>query len=406
MPVTFQVAKHDANAIALPGYKQGGPQSPVEDLLKESCYKQWKESGEILQSSVTDSALPTLRSNKNGFVHTVVEAHGRHHHLRIRPDDVWIAILSQLSFYVNKHADELREYFVAHEGKKELWVYAVGTRYTVDFGRLARQMSDQIHQHVVDKTLVEWILPDFTTSTTNDTTICAILLMSTLQAYFSYGIGIICGIPSVTLEGEKADWERLYKRLDRLPELGEEPEQWAAMLRPILRRFVEAFDGQPDIPFWEHVVNRNDRICGLDLISGWITAFCVWDQDGKWLARNRRAGSQSLGSIKTEGNYTLDGIPYFELDMKDIPSGYGDVNVLVDDNGTTFDCKMVAGHVAATISKSSDDGVYDTLSPAPQWFMYVKGDKPRRGYEEEEAEKLARLMRDFEVKWGKHPARS
>lgn len=49
---------------------------------------------------------------------------------------------------VNKHAEELRNYFVEHEGKKELRVEAVGSRYTVDFGRLAIQMSSQIHQHV------------------------------------------------------------------------------------------------------------------------------------------------------------------------------------------------------------------------------------------------------------------
>ena len=51
-------------------------------------------------------------------------------------------------YSVNKHAEELRQYFVAHEGKKELWVRTVGTRYTVDFGRLARQMTSQIHEHV------------------------------------------------------------------------------------------------------------------------------------------------------------------------------------------------------------------------------------------------------------------
>ena len=92
---------------------------------------------------------------------------------------------------------------------------------------------------------------------------------------------LICGIPSVTLEGEKADWERLYKRLDRLPDLGNQPEQWMVMLRPILRRFVDAFDGDPDVTFWEHVVDRKYRGCGTEGHSGWITAFCVWNVDGE-----------------------------------------------------------------------------------------------------------------------------
>ena len=41
-----------------------------------------------------------------------------------------------------------------------------------------------MHQssQVVDKTLVEWILPDFTTTTVKDTTICAVLMMSSLKS--------------------------------------------------------------------------------------------------------------------------------------------------------------------------------------------------------------------------------
>ncbi|PIL35824.1 hypothetical protein GSI_01484 [Ganoderma sinense ZZ0214-1] len=372
MPVTFNVADEATERISRP---KNSCQT-VEDFFKASCYREWEASGEMIQSSVAESDLPKLKPQKNGFVHTVVEAYGRHHHLRIRPDDVWIAILSQLSFYVNKHAEELRKYFVAHEGKKELCVQAVGTRYTVDFGHIAVEMSSQVRKNIVDKTLVEWILPDFTTSTPQDIAICAVLLMSTLQKYFKYKADFICGIPSVTLEGEKADWEKLYKRLDRLPGLGSEPEQWAAMLRPILRRFVDAFDGNPDITFWKHVVHRN-QMCGYDGLSGWITAFCVWDMEGKWLAHDRTAGTvESSGSVMatrrsySDPFYTLDGVPYFSLDMGDIPVGYSEVDVLVDDNGLQLKCKMVSGHVASVISEAVKDGPSDTFESRPS-MVYI-----------------------------------
>ncbi len=36
--------------------------------------------------------------NKNGFAHTVIRAWQQDLHLRIRPDDVWLAILTQFSF--------------------------------------------------------------------------------------------------------------------------------------------------------------------------------------------------------------------------------------------------------------------------------------------------------------------
>ena len=46
-----------------------------------------------------------------------------------------------------------------------------------------------------------------------------------LFSYFSYTMILTCGIPSVTLEGEKSDWERLLTRLDKLDSFGEEPGQ-------------------------------------------------------------------------------------------------------------------------------------------------------------------------------------
>ncbi|KAM5540277.1 hypothetical protein V8D89_006096, partial [Ganoderma adspersum] len=365
IPVTFDVATRKARPI----FRDEDPHKTVGDFLRASCSEQWIDSGEMLQTSIAKSSLPTLKPQRNGFVHTVVEAYGQHHNLRIRPDDVWIAILSQLSFYVNKHAEELRKYFVfqhfvVHRGKKELRVEAVGSRYTVNFGCMAVQMSRQIHENirtlVIDKTLVEWVLPDFTTSTPQDTTICSVLLMLTLQKYFAYSFHITCGLPSVTLEGEKADWERLYDRFNRLLELGTEPEQWAAMLHPILHQFVDAFDGNLDVTFWEHVVNRN-RMCGHDGLSGWITAFCVWDVHGKWLANDINVTAPStggMGSVMTPNSthlwsdpkYTLDGVPYFSLDMKDILAGYSEVDVLVIDNGEEFLCKMVSGHIASAMS--------------------------------------------------------
>ena len=100
--------------------------------------------------------------------------------------------------------------------------------------------------------------------------------------YATYSIFIECGIPSVTLDGEKSDWEEIYRRLARLDELGDEAAVWARMLRPIVRRFVGAFDGAPDVDFWERVADM-DGYCGRDLWSGWITAFCVWSPEGKWL---------------------------------------------------------------------------------------------------------------------------
>ena len=112
--------------------------------------------------------------------------------------------------------------------------------------------------------------------------------------------------------------------------------------------------------------------------------------------------------------YTLDGVTYPNMGVSQIAQGFCEVDVLLDDNGAQFECMMVAGHVAFAVSSSSclsssslsavppveedaedaprpgpprrrgaagatesarKGGKYDTLSPAPQWFMFVKGQR-------------------------------
>ncbi|PIL33398.1 hypothetical protein GSI_04019 [Ganoderma sinense ZZ0214-1] len=58
------------------------------------------------------------------------------------------------------------------------------------------------------------------------------------------------------------------------------------MLRPILRRFITAFDGTPDEAFWKHIMYRDDGLCGKDNLSGWITGFCVWSNKGQWKGKD------------------------------------------------------------------------------------------------------------------------
>ncbi|KAI0690414.1 hypothetical protein C8T65DRAFT_834403 [Cerioporus squamosus] len=386
MPVTFTVATHPAEQW------WGTQRNTAYDILAVAC-----------------------GSHSNGFAHAVLNAWAGHFYLRIRPDDVWVAILNQLNFYINAHAEELRRYFVAHDGKRELKV----TSTSGDFAAFARKMSLKIRENVVDSTLVEWVLPDFTTTTVHDRAVCSIVMMASLKQYFTYASGETCGIPSVTLEGEKSDWEEIYRRLGRLYELGDEPSVWAEMLRPILRRFIRAFD-------W-----RSGReMCGQDDLSGWLTAFCVWDHKGQWKPRDmpdiiptqptKEPASNDIGEnvpsarartglgrfVKTlltskearkrledkstphesatgsvmatvpgsyrDRQYTLDGVSYFTIPTAEVPEGYCEVDVTLYHDEHKTHCTMVAGHFAISASPMESGGKPDTLSPAPHWVIFEK----------------------------------
>ncbi|KAF8967478.1 hypothetical protein BDZ97DRAFT_1903364 [Flammula alnicola] len=323
----------------------------------------------MLQTSFTTKDFSSLdiRSKRNGFVQTVTQAYNGHHHLIMRPDDVWIAILGQFNIYVNKNAKELRSHFVQHEDKKKLIVVMPGDRHDVNFGDLAMQMTQKIQENIVNPELRDWIIPNFTTTTHNDTVVCAVMMMATMKAYFEYEMSK-CGIPSVTLEGEKCDWEKILERLDVLETFGDEPKAWAKMLRPILQRFVQAFDGKPDITFWNKVSHHYSLGSGTLYLSGWITAFCVWDSEGQWQGTPRTAPVVRFGQQHFHPRLILDDVQYPAIDTQNIPMGFCQVDVKVIDSEGESDCVMMSGHMACLVEGETGD----TVRPLPSWYMFVK----------------------------------
>lgn len=83
--------------------------------------------------------------------------------------------------------------------------------------------------------VVKWLTPSFSTTTPLDVTVCQISIMNTLKSYFSYGMQILCGLPSVTLEGTLQDWEILIEKAKKLYEYV--LKDWADLLIPVLERF-------------------------------------------------------------------------------------------------------------------------------------------------------------------------
>ncbi|KAH7094535.1 hypothetical protein FB567DRAFT_510416 [Paraphoma chrysanthemicola] len=390
MPMTFKVADHPSNTFKRPYV------TSTQALFSQTCSKEFYESKRIIQSSFPSSTFTDthITANNNGFVNACWYAYSGHHHLTIRPDDIWFAILSQLNFYINANAESLRSHFVDHEGQKELVIKDVGSIDTFDFGVFARRMTGLIQENVKDPNLRDWIMPTFSTTTVDDRTTAAVLMMGSLQAYFSYTCMLMCGIPSVTLLGERADYEDILHRLDKLEELGSEPTDWAALLRPVLRRFIQSFDinataeVEQDVKdFWSRIAHVSGG-SGPSYISGWLTAFCFWRNDGKCMYKKREPVSQQpqpeTGSsrssrparIKRSSSYfELDDVVFHVVDTSDIPAGFASVPVKVDDNGTVHNTKMVAGSLGIAASESGEkgetgEGKLDSVRSLSGWLMY------------------------------------
>ena len=88
-------------------------------VVTESKTEQHKLNKAFIAGS-SEFDLSTYRPTNHGFVDACKLAYSEHHHLIIRPDDVWIAIMTQFASYMSSHGEEIRETFVSHGGKKEL----------------------------------------------------------------------------------------------------------------------------------------------------------------------------------------------------------------------------------------------------------------------------------------------
>ncbi|KAG9309571.1 hypothetical protein JVU11DRAFT_10551 [Chiua virens] len=290
---------------------------------------------------------------------------------------VWLAILTQFSFFVNGNAETLRSVFVAHEGKRELGIMdPLADRYSMKPGLMA---------------LLPPPLP-------TDTATSAIVMMGSMKEYFVYRLAGGCGLPKVTLEGEKKDWEDILRRLERLKKYGVQTIAWYHLLRPIISRFVAAYDdptSKHNLDFWNKVAQSTggedySPLC----LSGWITAFCVFGQLGQWQGNAINASAKSLRNPQhlsasqfvathlrpatpdTLPYLTLDDFPYPKIALSLIPFGYTYVDVKLDDHGQAFDTTFVAGSIGSHISSTM--GTRDTLRPVPGWWYFIKGKVPMR----------------------------
>lgn len=288
--------------------------------------------------------------------------------------------------YVNANAEALRSNFVSHKGQKELVVYDGGSRYSTSYSRISDSFIQALRENINDPSLREWILQTFSTTTATDRTVAAVAMMGTLQKYFSYKAVLDCGIPSVTLLGTREDWAKLRDAVadpKRLPEFGEETKVWSEVLGVVLNHFVESFD-EPNSSeikdFWQKIAHFSGG-SGPRYWSGWITAFCFWNEEGKYLRQspmlipNAYIGGRMMLGRNTERHLNIDGQDFHKVDSTELPPAWVSVPITMDDNGVEFSGRMIAGCVGLNVTESGEKleqggtGL-DTMRPETGWWIF------------------------------------
>ena len=201
-----------------------------------------------------------------GFVAAAMMAFAHHLPLSLSPDHLWTIISQGFAHHVNEHAEELRYQFVNHTGQIELRIYVHEFRMGQTtpgqweervFPQFVREIKKNLNNTKVYELLVETI---FSTSTPTTSAASQITLMAAMRAYFRYTMITLCGIPRITLEGKREDWQQLYDQTEQLQQFmlpNPQGQLWIKdIVLPILHEFLESFDGNVNYCFWQ--VRSND----------------------------------------------------------------------------------------------------------------------------------------------------
>jgi len=244
--------------------------------------------------------------------------------------------------------------------KRLLCLIISGNIANAPYDRLVTSMEIEIDKNLVDPEVRNWIMPNFSTTTRDDRVTAGVVFMATMKKYFDYKMCLMCGIPSVTLDGTLEDWEEIHRRLDKLETY--KLQDWRGMLNPILEQFIKAKRGEADKKFWSRICHYEGGGSGPTYLSGWITAFCLYDAEGQFQGKKETF----FGRLNKDDEWPL-------VETDDIPPGIVEVDVTVDDNGTEYKTVMLAGSMGMEIG-----GGGNSLKPKSGWVIALKGEETEK----------------------------
>jgi hypothetical protein len=149
---------------------------------------------------------------------------------------------------------------------------------------LVSKLVDKL-DHTIDKAPL-WMIPNFSTTTEKDRFVGQLAIMGSVKRFINFGYRVCCGIPGVTLHGNREDWVKLIEKLEKIRECGilankHDLIDWCRILKPILEQFLASYDGKVDNDFWQDCIVPGRGYTNFDYINGWASAFSPF-HEGKW----------------------------------------------------------------------------------------------------------------------------
>ncbi|KXN74032.1 hypothetical protein CONCODRAFT_77045 [Conidiobolus coronatus NRRL 28638] len=303
-------------------------------------------------------------SSLNGLAEAAHIAYANHHGLTLSPDHILITILQGLSIHITQDPEKYRATVGLKHTEPNTKEEIIIVRDEFQLGNPSNDWEGTFPEFLseiskrVDNEVSPLLLGKFSTSSPRDVAVTALTIMDVYKSYFEYGVLTRCGMPEITLKGEKEDWTLLKNRvkqiLDRFDDLG----FWTDHLYPILDEFIAATnENKVNEEFWKSMYKVSGG-SGGPFLSGWICGLypyiSAYDYD-----------SQKAVNMKNEHmDWKRAGRSWGGLTFNSLPNGFTSTPFTWYYLGSKLKMSFVGGLLGVSLNSQTDH-----VSPAVGWAV-------------------------------------
>ena len=148
--------------------------------------------------------------------------------------------------------------------------------------------------------------------------------MSSVQDYFTFTGGILCGIPKVEMKGSEDDWVKLIKKFDDLGTylqpirniIGQ--NKWWPKARTVIEKLLDTYKENPDLDWWSRIVSQTGyESCGRPAkFDGWFVEDFLSEQPDDLHSGLISVPMKITDDNTDEQSALVAGIPGFKIDKQ------------------------------------------------------------------------------------------
>jgi len=134
-----------------------------------------------------------------------------HYGIIVSPDIIWQLVLSEISGHIKDNSEAYRSLFTTSDNKVKISVPTADPEL-IDLNLITKELRKLV------PTDINIFIPEFTTTTSTSKLAFMATFADAMTPYYSYSM-YLCGIPKVSIIGDKEDWDKISLNLNALKDI-------------------------------------------------------------------------------------------------------------------------------------------------------------------------------------------